>query len=146
MRRLTFGIVLANVLAVVMIVLIIVYLVNDRRRFQIERQFRAVREPFDEWAGLAGAVDGCGETAAAYREAKSVSEKYRLLALLYGQSRLNRSMRMRQLEAELAPFCSVYNGMAESFNRRLVGRASGPVMRLLGFRPLPALPFEPEEF
>lgn len=142
--RQTFGIVLANILAAAVILLILVYLVNDRRRFQIERQFRAVQEPFDEWAALAGRIDGCGEDAAEYRETKSISRKYGLLATLHERTYLSRSMRMRQLEAELAPFCSVYNAMADKFNRRLGGRVSGPIMRLLGFRPFPKLAFEPE--
>lgn len=124
---------------VAMIVLILTYLIEDRRRFRVERQFSAVKKLFDEWMALGGALDGCGECAEGYRKTRNVSKKYRRIAemsrLVWGRE----TPRMEELAAALAPFCTVYNSLAEAYNRHLMGAVRAPVMRFLGFRELPKL-------
>ena len=139
------GILLVNLAAAVMIALILVYLIQDRRRFRVERQFRSVRGLFDEWVELAAALPGCGETAAAYQKTSNVSKKYCLIAELIRFTHGQRTARMLALEEELTPFTQIYEGLAEAYNRRLLGRFREPVMRMLGFRYFPSLRFDAEK-
>lgn len=135
----------ANIAAVIIIVLIVVYLTEDRRRFRVESQFRAVSGLFDEWVSLAAQCPGCGSHAAAYQKTKNISEKYRQIDAMISASAGHGSVRMLSLEQELVPFTQIYRGLAEPYNRALSGRLGGRIMRFLGFRPLPSLRFEAED-
>ena len=133
--------ILTIAMCAVMILLICVYLSNDRRRFRAERQFAAVRSRFDAWVSAAAGIPACAAAAEGYFATRNVSKKYILLAELHTLSRGAETAAMRALEAELGPFCAVYNGLAEDYNRRLMGRLWGSVMRWLGLRRLPKLDF-----
>ena len=128
-------------LCVVMILLICVYLSNDRRRFRVERQFAAVRSRFDAWTSAAAEIPACAAAAEGYFATRNISKKYIRLAELHTLSRGAETEAMRALEAELGPFCAVYNGLAEGYNRRLMGRLWGTLMGWFGFRLLPKLDF-----
>ncbi len=131
--------ILLDVLVLILIALIVVYLIQDRRRFRVERQFSAVKELFDKWMALGGALDGGGECAAAYRKTRNISKQYRCIAemsrLVWGRE----TPRMTELADELAPFCTVYEALAGDYNRHLMGKLRAPIMRFLGFRELPKL-------
>ena len=131
--------ILLDAAVLVMIVLIAAYLIQDRRRFRVERQFSAVKSLFNEWMELGGTLDGGGECAAAYRKTRNISKKYRCIAemsrLVWGRE----TPRMTELANELAPFCAVYEALAGDYNRHLMGTLRAPFMRLLGFRELPKL-------
>lgn len=131
--------ILLDAAVLVMIVLIAAYLIQDRRRFRVERQFSAVKSLFNEWMELGGTLDGGGDCAAAYRKTRNISKKYRCIAemsrLVWGRE----TPRMTQLADELAPFCAVYEALAEDYDRHLMGKLRAPLMRVLGFRELPKL-------
>ena len=135
------GLILLDIITLLVIVLICVYLTQDRRRFRVERQFVAVRADFDAWVTLASRCPACASAADAYFSTRNVSKKYARLAELYKDSRGAETEAMMEQEAELLPFCAVYNALAEEYNRRLMGKLREPVMRILGFRPLPKLSF-----
>ena len=137
------GILLVDFLVLIMIGLIVFYLVQDRRRFRVENQFRAVKGLFDEWAAEAGALPGCEQTAEQYRRTKNISRKYILLAELEAQSHGRQTPRMRELARRLGTFLDVYTALAEDYNRHRMGRVRETVTRWMGFRPLPLL--RPEE-
>lgn len=131
--------ILLDAAVLVLIVLIAVYLIQDRRRFRVERQFSAVKRLFNEWMALGGTLNGGGECAAGYRKTRNISKKYRCIAemsrLVWGRE----TSRMTELANELAPFCAVYESLAADYNRHLMGKLRAPIMRLLGFRELPKL-------
>ena len=135
------GLILLDIITLLVIVLICVYLTQDRRRFRVERQFVAVRADFEAWVTLASRCSACASAADAYFSTRNVSKKYARLAELYKDSRGAETEAMTEQEAELLPFCAVYNALAEEYNRRLMGKLREPIMRFLGFRPLPKLSF-----
>lgn len=145
MQAQNIGILLINVAAIVLIALIVAYLTQDRRRFRVERQFRAVEALMNEWVELASPLPGCGDPADEYRKTRDVSRKYRLIAALIRASHGKTSVRMQALEQELIPFTQIYAVLAEDYDRHLTGSLRGPVMRLLGFQPLPLLRFDAED-
>lgn len=120
------------------VVLIFVYLANDRRRFRVERQFSAVRSLFDEWVGGAAKLPGCEELAAQYRRTHNISKKYRLIGALTEQVDCP-TEKMQEISERLRVFCGVYYSLAEDYNRHLMGAIREPITHFLGFRPLPQI-------
>jgi len=131
--------VLLDIFVVCVVFLILCYLIIDRSRFRVERQFIAVKALFDDWMEQGGRLEGCADTAAAYRKTRNISKKYRLIGemstLVWGRQ----TAEMEALAKELSPFCGVYEALAGPYNRRIGGRLRAPLMKLLGFQPLPGL-------
>ena len=137
-------IILANVAAIVIVFLILVFLWLDKKRFHIERQFRAVQPLFDHWMDSAAAVPGCEEYVIVYHRTRNVTEKYRAIGAVSNQAWGYETAAMKATAGELEVFLGVYNSLAEEYNRRLNSRFTGRIARLLGFQKLPDLKLETE--
>lgn len=137
-----FWIILANAAAVCIIFLIAVYLWLDKKRFQVERQFRVVADLFDGWMHCASAIPSCKDGAEAYFKTRNISAKYRAIGnvsqLAWGQE----TPEMKRIAEELGVFLGVYHALAENYNRRLNSRFTGKVARLLGFKKFPNIQLE----
>lgn len=139
-----FYIILVDLAAVAMLFCIFVYLWLDKKRFHIERQFRAVKELFDEWMRCARPIDGCGAAVERYERTRDVTKKYLAIGEVSEAAWGYETERMRQLAAQLDVFLGVYRALAEDYNRRLNSRFTGPLARVLGFKKLPELKLETE--
>lgn len=132
----------ANVIAVILIFLILVYLWLDKKRFHAESQFRAVRHLFDDWMDLAAVFPECSGAVSRYRKTKNVSEKYRAIGevsrLVWGRE----TAEMLSIGDELSVFLGVYRALAEEYNRRLNSKFTGVIARFLGFKKLPDIQLE----
>ena len=137
-------IILINIAVIVVIFLIAVYLWLDKKRFHVERQFRAVEPLFDRWIALAAEVALCGEAVETYRRTKNISEKYRAI------DRASRAVwgyetpAMKETAEELHIFLGIYRSLAEGYNRKLNSKFTGRVARLLGFKKFPDIQLETE--
>lgn len=136
------GIILVNLAAVALVALILLYLITDRKRFRVERQYKAVKNLLDEWVRQAEKIPGCNDAAAAYFRTHSVSEKYRQLAVLISGTQGQGTEQMMEIGQQLDTFCQVYEALAEPYNRRLMGRIGGSLLHFLGFREFPLLRFD----
>ena len=137
-------IILSNLLAIAVIFVIIVYLWLDKKRFHIERQFRAVEDLFDEWMMLAADNPSCVESVKSYRSTKNISKKY---AAIYDVCQTvwgDETPEMKSIAGELSVFLGVYGVLAEEYNRRLNSRFTGFLARFLGFKKLPNIQMEME--
>lgn len=145
-NKLTMGIciVLANVAAIAVIFLIVVYLWLDKRRFHVERQFRAVEHLFDEWMGLASAVSGSEEVVVSYQTARNISEKYRAVGRMSEAVWGCETQKMKEIAGELGVFLGVYHALAEDYNRRLNSKITGRIATFLGFKKFPNIHMETE--
>lgn len=137
-------IILANLAAVVLIFFIVVYLWLDRKRFHVERQFRAVKNLFDEWVALAEEAAPCEEAAEAYRRTKNISEKYRAIDRISWIVWGHEPPAMDALAEELRVFLGVYRALAENYNRKLNSKFTGRIAHILGFRKFPDIQLETE--
>lgn len=137
-------IILVNVAAVAVMFLIVVYLWLDKKRFHVERQFRAAEKLFDEWMGLASKTVSCEETAATYRKTKNISEKYRAIDRVSQAVWGRETPAMKELAEELHVFLGVYRALAEDYNRKLNSKFTGPIARFLGFKKFPDIQLETE--
>ena len=137
-------IILANVLAVAVIFLIVVYLWLDKKRFHVERQFRAAEKLFDEWMERASEASFCEEAAATYRRTKNISEKYRAIDRMSRAAWGRALPAMKELGEELHVFLGVYRALAEDYNRKLNSKFTGHVARFLGFKKFPDIQLETE--
>lgn len=137
-------IIFANLLAVVVIFVIVVYLWLDKKRFHVERQFRAVEDLFDEWMRLASVIPSCAEAGDAYRSTKNVSKKYRAIdeacQIVWGEE----TSEMKAIAGELEAFLGVYRALAEDYNRRLNSKFTGRLAGFLGFKKFPNIYMETE--
>ena len=138
------GIILVNVLAIVVIFFIIVYLWLDKKRFRVERQFRAVSDLFDEWMALALAIPSCGDAVRSYRSTKNISKKYRAIGIASRSAWGCETTEMKATAAELEVFLGVYHVLSEDYNRRLNSKFTGKIARILGFKKFPNIQMETE--
>lgn len=137
-------ILLANVLAIAVIFVIIVYLWLDKKRFRVERQFRAAADLFDEWMALSANNPSCAESVQEYRSTKNISKKY---AAIYDVSQAvwgEETPEMKSIAGELSVFLGVYGVLAEEYNRRLNSKFTGPLAKFLGFKKFPNIQMEME--
>lgn len=137
-------IILANIAALVIVFFIFVYLWLDKKRFHLERQFRAVAGLFDRWMDAARGLPGCDDAVAVYRQTKNITEKYRAVGIVSEKAWGYETDAMKAAAGELEVFLRVYNGLAEDYNRRLNSRFTGRIARTLGFKKLPDLKLETE--
>lgn len=137
-------IILVDLAALALMGLIFVYLWLDKKRFHVERQFRAVEELFDEWMACAREIDGCGAAVDAYEKTRDVTKKYLAIGAVSEAAWGYETGRMKQLAAQLDVFLGVYHALAEEYNRRLNSRFTGRIARLLRFKKLPELKLETE--
>lgn len=137
-------IILSNVLAIAVIFVIIVYLWLDKKRFYVERQFRAAEDLFDQWMTLASVMPSCDGAVNAYRNTKNVSRKYRAIdevcQVVWGKE----TPEMKAIADELSVFLGVYRALAEDYNRRLNSKFTGYLAKFLGFKKFPNLQMETE--
>lgn len=139
-----FLIILVDLAALALMGLIFVYLWLDKRRFHIERQFRAAKELFDEWMACAREIDGCGAAVDAYEKTHDVTKKYIAIGAASEKAWGYETARMKQLASQLEVFLGVYRALAEDYNRRLNSRFTGRIARFLRFEKLPELKLETE--
>lgn len=137
-------IVLSNALAIAVIFLIAVYLWLDKKRFHLERQFRAAEHLFGEWMQLAGEAADRKDILNAYRNTKNISAKYRAIGDMTRAVWGRETPAMKTLAEELSVFTGVYYTLAEKYNRQLNSRFTGRIARLLGFKKFPDIQMETE--
>lgn len=137
-------IIFVNIAAIVVIFLIAVYLWLDKKRFHVERQFRAVEELFDEWMTLAAEAAPCSEAVVTYRKTKNISEKYRAIDVASRAAWGYETPAMQEIAEELHVFLGVYRALAENYNRKLNSKFTGRIARFLGFRKFPDIKLETE--
>lgn len=137
-------IILANIVTIAVVFLIIVYLWLDKKRFRVERQFRAAEELFDEWMELASAVLSDSNAVHEYRSTKNVSRKYRAIGEASQTVWGRETVAMKGVATELEVFLGVYHVLSEDYNRRLNSRFTGKIARVLGFKKFPNIQLETE--
>lgn len=135
---------LANIAAIVVMFLIAVYLWLDKKRFHVERQFRAAEALFDEWMMRASEAVSCGEAAEAYRRTKNISAKYRAIDRASRAAWGHETPAMKETAEELHVFLGVYRALAEDYNRKLNSKFTGLIARFLGFKKFPDIKLETE--
>lgn len=138
------SIILANVAAIAIIFVIVVYLWLDKKRFRVENQFRAVGDLFDAWMELASALPGCEDAVTAYRRTKNVSAKYRAIGAACEAAWGRETPQMKDAAEELSVFLGVYHVLAEDYNRRLNSKFTGRIAAVLGFKKFPNIQMETE--
>ena len=138
-------IILSNLMAIAVIFVIIVYLWLDKKRFHVERQFRAVEDLFDEWMTLAADNPSCVKAVEEYHSTKNISKKYLAIydicQIIWGV----KTPEMKSIAGELSVFLGVYGVLAEEYNRRLNSKFTGPLARFLGFKKFPNIQMEMED-
>ena len=132
----------ANLMAIAGIFLIIVYLWLDRKRFFIERQFRAVKPLFDRWMELAALIPGCKPYVEEYCRTRDISAKYRAIGHASRAAWGHETREMAETAEELSVFLGVYHALAEEYNRRLNGKFTGKIAVFLGFKKFPNIQLE----
>lgn len=137
-------IILTNAVAIAVIFLIVVYLWLDKKRFYVERQFRAVEKQFDKWMTLALEAVSCEEAVEMYRRTKNISQKYRAIDHMSRAVWGRETPAMKELAEELHVFLGVYRALAEDYNRKLNSKFTGCVARFLGFKKFPDIKLETE--
>lgn len=137
-------ILLVDLAALALMGLIFIYLWLDKKRFRVLRQFRAVRELFDEWMDGARTIEGCQALVEAYEKTRDVTKKYRAIGAVSEKVWGYETARMKRIASQLDVFLGVYRSLAEDYNRRLNSRFTGRVARFLRFEKLPELKLETE--
>lgn len=137
-------IILTNIAAVAVMFLIVVYLWLDKKRFHVERQFRAAEELFDEWMALASEAVFCEEAAEDYRRTRNISAKYRAIDRASRAAWGHETAAMKKTAEELHVFLGVYRALAEDYNRKLNSKFTGAIARFLGFKKFPDIKLETE--
>lgn len=136
--------ILLNLVVIAGIFLIFVYLWLDKKRFHVERQFRAVRKLFDAWMDSAATIPACAACAEEYRGTGNISRKYAAVAAAAEKAWGSETAEMKAAAEELTVFLGVYHSLAEDYNRLMNSRFTGKIARLLGFKKLPDLKLETE--
>lgn len=135
-------IILANVAAVAVIFLIFVYLWLDKKRFHLERQFRAAEHLFDDWMDHARAIPSCELSVKDYTASRNITAKYWAVSAASRAAWGQETPEMKAIAEELLVFLGVYHSLAEEYNRRLNSRVTGPIARFLGFKKFPDIQLE----